>query len=121
MIGSRVARSVALRATIGRSANSVNRRVDCKPRVVVQELDRQRVRLLIGFDIGRRQRGDRWLALVDLVARVPEDCRPRSIGAAGDERRHAEIAGAGRRVDERDRIADPIPETLERVRSEVPI
>ena len=55
------------------------------------------------------------------MAEVTGRERGRAVGRADHERGDAEVAGPRRRIRERDRLADPVGEALERVRAELAI
>ena len=97
------------------------RQRDDEVRRLVGEIDLERLRLVIGLGVGRRQARDRGLAGCDAVLAIAELEDGRSVSLLDDQARHAIVAAARRRVLEGDRIAEPVREPRERTRQQMAI
>ena len=87
----------------------------------VGEVDLDGGRLVVRLGVGRRQAGERRLAGEDPVLAVGQLEDGRAVRLHDDESRDAVVAAARCRVFERDRIAEPVREPVERARDEVPV
>ncbi len=92
---------------------------DAQPGGLVDEVDLQRLSLVAGLRVRRREARQLGLAGDDAVRRVAQVEHRRPVRARDDQRRDPEVPDAGHRDLEPHRLGDPVGEALEGVRPQV--